>query len=116
MKRILSDRPLTSEEINIRFRKKTIDKYGYVLILDKNHYNINKKGLSRYRREHIVIMENYLGRYLSKVEVIHHLNGRKQDNRIENLRLYINHKEHVRNHHTHQLKPRPRNPINGRFT
>src|SRR3990167_5805932 len=90
---------------------RTLDKRGYVYIKSPNHPFCNAKG---YVFEHRLIMENYLGRYLSKVEVIHHLNGRKQDNRIENLRLYINHKEHVRNHHTHQLKPRPRNPINGR--
>jgi len=38
-------------------------------------------------REHRYIMEQYLGRRLEPTEVVHHRNGDKQDNRLENLEL-----------------------------
>jgi hypothetical protein len=56
-------------------------------MLDNNGYKIFKKNGITYR-EHRYVMEQHIGRKLLKTENVHHKNGVRDDNRIENLELW----------------------------
>lgn len=74
---------------------------GYILIKNRNHPNAQKNG---YIYEHRLVMEKHLGRYLNKNEEIHHLNGIKSDNRLENLVLFQSHSDHLKYEHKNGVR------------
>lgn len=62
-----------------------LDGLGYKIIYKPGHANSRKRGRIL---EHVWIMSEYLGRPLTKHENVHHKNGIRDDNRIENLELW----------------------------
>jgi hypothetical protein len=79
-------------ERHLRHKHKNKKWNGYIEIYYPNHPNASQRG---YILEHRLIMERILCRYLEKKEDVHHINGIKNDNRIENLEL-LSHSEHTR--------------------
>lgn len=61
------------------------DPHGYIYINKMRHPNAQKQGRIY---QHTYVMSEHLGRPLRKGENVHHKNGIRNDNRIENLELW----------------------------
>jgi len=64
---------------------------GYLVVLSQN-------GVNRYRREHCLITEKSIGRKLLKGEQVHHIDGNKLNNNLDNLFLMKDVREHAKLH------------------
>lgn len=99
-----------SKECAREYRKqhnthKTYMENGYIV---EYHGGYNKKGNVKQHRR---IMEEHLGRRLTEEEVVHHINGIKTDNQIENL-MVMNKREHS-TYHRRQEKAEGRHLFGG---
>lgn len=64
------------------------------------------KGKSGYvlkesKYEHRLVMEKSIGRKLTSIEVVHHIDKNRSNNKIENLMLFPNQSEHLKYHKKH---------------
>lgn len=72
---------------------------GYKYTYSPQHPFHTKMG---YVAEHRLIIEKSLGRYLSKQEVIHHINGNRLDNQLKNLVVCTSPGKHVVKFHVNR--------------
>jgi AraC-like DNA-binding protein len=77
----LQERGIETDRYHCGFTTKAT---GYIYIYMPEHPMANKRG---YIPEHTLIMEKAIGRYLKTDEVVHHINGIKNDNALSNLKL-----------------------------
>ncbi|MEX0598674.1 MAG: HNH endonuclease signature motif containing protein [Candidatus Paceibacterota bacterium] len=90
------------------YKKKIISKKYYYIYMPEHP---NARGTRKlYIAEHRLIMEKFIGRYLTEEEIVHHINEDTMDNRIENLQL-MTASEHNK---FHKIKTKRSN--DGKFT
>lgn len=65
---------------------------GYIELKSPNHPHKNKQG---YVPEHRLVVEKALGRFLETTEIIHHIDENPQNNKIENLYLFVRRPDHA---------------------
>lgn len=70
-----------------------IDRDHYQMTKAPGHPHATKDG---YVREHRLVMEKIVGRYLLPTEVVHHKDGNPRNNDPSNLELFSTHSEHLR--------------------
>jgi transposase/uncharacterized protein (DUF1330 family) len=75
--------------------------HGYIMILCPEHPCATKRG---YVMEHRLVVEKHLGRYLSKSEDVHHLDGNRSNNALSNL-IVLSRSDHIKIH-AGQNKPK----------
>jgi hypothetical protein len=71
--------------------------FGSTRVHAKSGY-VEEKTDHGWVRQHRAVMERHLGRTLNDDEIVHHINGNKQDNQLENLEIML-HGEHTVHHH-----------------
>lgn len=71
------------------------DRNGYIYIWNPKHPFCNNRGDVF---EHRLIVEKYIGRYLTKTELVHHIDENVSNNSPENLFVFENKSAHFKFH------------------
>jgi hypothetical protein len=82
--------------ISANWKGGRINHQGYIRVRCEGHPKASSHG--HYVLEHTLVMEKHLGRYLEDHEIVHHINGIRNDNRVENL-VVLTRSEHTKHHH-----------------
>jgi len=90
------ERRICHSQSAVHFRSNLKNK-GYILIYKPEHPRAMYDG---YVYQQWLVMEEYLGRFLTKQETVHHINRIRDDNRLENLKLYSSRSEHMKMAHS----------------
>jgi len=77
---------------------------GYILIYSPNH---PFRDSHNYVKRSRLTIEKHLGRYITRKEIVHHINGIRDDDRIKNLILFQTKSKH-RTLHNYNLSPETR--------
>lgn len=76
---------------------------GYFAVYMPEHPRAKPNG---YVFEHVLVAEKLLGRALLVDEVVHHIDGNKQNNDIENIMVFPNQSAHMLHHwNVHKTTP-----------
>lgn len=78
---------------------------GYICVYVPDHPFATAEGMVM---KHRLVMEKQLGRYLDAKEVVHHINHKRDDNRIENL-IVMTASEHMSMHMKERYAERRKN-------
>ena len=93
---------------------RTVASNGYVLVrVGRSHHLADVRG---YAYEHRVVAERTIGRRLRRGEIVHHIDGDKQNNDGSNLEVHATAAEHHYEHRSPESKHRLRKPGQGNPT
>jgi len=75
-----------------RNKERKYKQHGYYEVFRPNHPRTNTKN---HIKQHVLVMEEKIGRLLTKKEIVHHINGIRSDDRPENLYLFADNRSHL---------------------
>lgn len=79
--------PMETQRVRVGVGAIKKTKYGYVLEFLPDHPT--SRASDGWVMQHRRVMSDYLGRPLKEYENVHHRNGVRDDNRLENLELWV---------------------------